>query len=244
MTNILQKQRGAVYSANAVFNGSGSQQRHRSHMMTTQTNEMVLQPLSAGQKRSLNREARKRELMKITKENQLILKRLQDKSANYNVSKWQKEEDSRKRLLKNICEYPYVSGDSRERFPVSQPDFIIKKKKTSSSATQGGFYNKKKGYTKTDSYQNAIIKKETLYRGQRDLGNGSYEIEMLLSQQDDLVISAQHMELPDSFIIEIENKKVEHLILEFENNFDYMADHLKIMNKRMVLLNPVSVFNL
>jgi len=77
--------------------------------------------------------------------------------------------------------------------------------------------------------------------GQRDLGNGNYQIEMLLSQQDDLVISAQHVELPDSFIIEIENKKVDHLIHEFTNNFDFMADHLKIMNKRMVLLNPVSI---
>jgi len=41
-------------------------------------------------RRSLNRDARKRELMKITKENQLILKRLQDKQANYNVSAWQR----------------------------------------------------------------------------------------------------------------------------------------------------------
>jgi hypothetical protein len=59
-----------------------------------------------GGRRSLNREARKRELTKITRENQLILKRLQDKQASYNVSKWQKEEDSRKKILKNICEYP------------------------------------------------------------------------------------------------------------------------------------------
>jgi len=29
------------------------------------------------------------------------------------------------------------------------------------------------------------------------------------------VISAQHTELPDSFIIEIENSKVQHLINEF-----------------------------
>ena len=46
------------------------------------------------------------------------------------------------------------------------------------------------------------------------------------------------MELPDSFIIEIENSKVDHLISEFGNDFDLMAKHLKIMNKRMVLLNP------
>jgi len=54
------------------------------------------------------------------------------------------------------------------------------------------------------------------------------------------VISAQHTELPDSFIIEIENSKVQHLISEFQNDFFMMAEHLKIMNKRMVLLNPVS----
>ena len=67
-----------------------------------------------------------------------------------------------------------------------------------------------------------------------------YNIEMLISQTDDLVISAQHTELPDSFIIEIENIKVSHLVNEFENNYVAMANHLKIMNKRMVLLNPVS----
>jgi hypothetical protein len=77
--------------------------------------DMTLQPLSTpgnGPRRSLNREARKRELMKITKENQMILKRLQDKSASYNVQKWQKDEDSRKKVLRNICEYPLQIGDS------------------------------------------------------------------------------------------------------------------------------------
>jgi hypothetical protein len=54
------------------------------------------------------------------------------------------------------------------------------------------------------------------------------------------VISAQHLELPDSFIIEIESMKVQHLINEFGNDFANMATFLKIMNKRMVLLNPVS----
>lgn len=58
------------------------------------------------------------------------------------------------------------------------------------------------------------------------------------------MISAQHTEQPDSFIIEIENMKVNHLVNEFGNDFDVMARHLKIMNKRMVLLNPVSIFEI
>lgn len=57
------------------------------------------------QKKSLNREARKRELLKITMENQAFLRRLQDKQPNYNVYRWEEEENERKKLLKNICEY-------------------------------------------------------------------------------------------------------------------------------------------
>ena len=165
------------------------------------------------------------------------MKRLQDKQASYNVSKWQREEDQRLKVLKNICEYPLASQDS-----LMQPDFIIKKK-VKSSSTGAAFYNKKKGFSQPPQmYGNQIVKKQTLYTGQHELGNGIYSIEMLISQTDDLVISAQHMQLPDSFIIEIENSKVQHLINEFANDFQMMAEHLKIMNKRMVLLNPVSPF--
>lgn len=123
-----------------------------------------------------------------------------------------------------------------------QPEFIIKKKKSSSAHT--GVY-KKKGYATYQpgmmaSNPNQIIKKETLYNGNHDLGNGLYNVQILLSMADDLVISAQHTELPDSFIIDIEASKVNHLVTEFGNDFENMANHLKIMNKRMVLLNPVS----
>jgi hypothetical protein len=71
-----------------------------------------------------------------------------------------------------------------------QPDFIIKKKK-SSSVHNVGMY-KKKGYTTMGamSAPNQIIKKETLYNDNHDLGNGVYNVQIMLSQNDDLVISA------------------------------------------------------
>lgn len=173
--------------------------------------------------------------MKITRENQLILKRLQDKKAHYDVQSWQKDEVKRKRTLANICEYPLVMKD-----PYAQPDFIIKRRNKSSN-TAGGFY-KKKGFANpmqaAHYAANQIVKKQTLFNGNHDLGNGVYNVEILISQGDDLVISAQHTELPDSFIIEIDSSKVNHLITEFQHDFYTMANHLKIMNKRMVLLNP------
>ena len=40
-------------------------------------------------------------------------------------------------------------------------------------------------------------------------------------------------------MIEIQNDKVDTLSSEFKGDYSIMAEHLKIMNKRMVLLNPV-----
>ena len=68
------------------------------------------------------------------------------------------------------------------------PDFIIKRKKPSHS-TGVAFYHKK-GYSGNTSQGprnqrnsvNQIIKKQTLYTGEHDLGNGAYAVEMLISQ--------------------------------------------------------------
>ncbi len=57
------------------------------------------------------------------------------------------------------------------------------------------------------------------------------------------MVTAQHLERAgESFVIEIRGAdKVESLVnREFMGDFQLMAGHLKVMNKRMVLLNPVS----
>jgi hypothetical protein len=41
-------------------------------------------------------------------ENQALLRRLQGQQPNYNVNKWDEAEQERKKILKNICEYPYL----------------------------------------------------------------------------------------------------------------------------------------
>ena len=67
-----------MYTANAVTIGDRStlQTGNRSLMMSTANGMLAPLQTANGARRSLNRDARKRELMKITKENQLILKRL------------------------------------------------------------------------------------------------------------------------------------------------------------------------
>jgi len=74
--------------------------------------------------------------------------------------------------------------------------------------------------------------------GEHDLGNGLYTIEILLTVKDDLVISAQHTNGPESFIIEIEKSKVSGLLSEFDGDLTFLAQFLRLQDKRMVLINP------
>jgi hypothetical protein len=59
------------------------------------------------------------------------------------------------------------------------------------------------------------------------------------------MITAQHLQRHDiSFVIEIQADKLPIMMAEFagagpQYQYSLMADHLKIMNSRMVLLNPV-----
>ena len=46
--------------------------------------------------------------MKITMENQLLLKRLQGKQSHYNIDKWEEDFRKREKILKKMCEYPYI----------------------------------------------------------------------------------------------------------------------------------------
>ena len=105
MTNILQNPNG-ISHANANLN---TMQAMGATTSVAQSQQLQGMPSAATIqfKKSLNREARKRELMKITRENQVILKRLQEKKPNYNVTRWAQDDFTRRKLLENICEYPY-----------------------------------------------------------------------------------------------------------------------------------------
>ncbi|XP_070538403.1 sperm axonemal maintenance protein CFAP97D1-like [Ptychodera flava] len=56
--------------------------------------------------KSLNREKRQRELLRVTKENQEILKRIMAREPEYNHLKWQQEWDENEQFMDNIARYP------------------------------------------------------------------------------------------------------------------------------------------
>ncbi|XP_077987568.1 sperm axonemal maintenance protein CFAP97D1-like [Glandiceps talaboti] len=56
--------------------------------------------------KSLNREKRQRELLRVTKENQEILRRIMAREPEYNHLKWQQEWDENEQFMDNISRYP------------------------------------------------------------------------------------------------------------------------------------------
>lgn len=54
----------------------------------------------------------------------------------------------------------------------------------------------------------------------------------------DLVITANQINGNESFVIEIEASRVPQLMDVFQGDLESLATHLKLMNERMVLVNP------
>jgi len=75
------------------------------------------------------------------------------------------------------------------------PDFVIKKNRNNAYATNNQGFNKKRGYT-SSSYGtrpgrgnvSGSVKKEVLYRGEHDLGDGNYHVEVNQTVTNDLII--------------------------------------------------------
>lgn len=68
-------------------------------------------PLSS--KKSLNRDSRRKELMKITVENHALLKRLQDQQSCYSVGRWEEDFKKKEKLMSEVmCDYPFILDGS------------------------------------------------------------------------------------------------------------------------------------
>ena len=73
------------------------------------------------------------------------------------------------------------------------------------------------------------------------MGNGYYIVE-ISSNNSCLFIAAYDVESPESLLIELNENKAEEIMKEFSNDYETMASCLQIMNRRLVLLNPVSFY--
>ena len=79
-----------------------------------------------------------------------------------------------------------------------------------------------------------------LYKKGKQLGQGYYIVE-ISSNNTHLFIAAYDVESPESLLIELPERRAQDILNEFHNDYETMASSLQVMNKRLVLLNPVSI---
>jgi len=82
---------------------------------------VVAKPKTIGAPISLNKDYRRQELIRITHENQAILKRIQRAQPVYSHMEWQRAHKRNISYLKNACEYPVVLRPKDELIERKRP---------------------------------------------------------------------------------------------------------------------------
>ena len=208
---------------------------------------------------SLNRDRRRKDLVKITVENQAILRRLQEKQPTYSVTKWNEEHRKREELKLNLLEFPQKPGNSMipdqeyELQPPSAPYGLNNQMSghslvglTSGSQSAGNLRIRALNSAKPLGQKPLVRQAENLdenrivlYKRSKQLGQGYYVVE-ISSTNTNLFIAAHDVESPESLLIELPEKRAQDILSEFKNDYEKMASSLQVINKRLVLLNPVS----
>ncbi len=125
----------------------------------------------------------------------MILKRLQDKAPNYNVQKWCQEDDKRRQMLGQICEYPYqlhekpqantsFSGTQSQTQVGPHASHYGSQSRKGNTAHSAGFGQQSRG-RKFNAMAPSAVKKQTLHTGEYDLGVGSpYAVEVSITVKE------------------------------------------------------------
>jgi E3 ubiquitin-protein ligase TRIP12 len=185
-------------------------------------------PVSGGPV-SLNKDARKKELLRITRENQTILKRIQQAQPVYNHVEWEDEHRKNCNYLKNRCEFPVMlrtprQGTSELVSMVEDDGAMTARSAQSSSAAQQDL---------TDGANQRYVLKEGM-----KLSDTYYLVDMSTDGRN-LYVSA--FDSNSSVTLEVEVKEKTHRKLYREANGDYrrIAQRLKVSSQGRLLLDGV-----
>lgn len=178
---------------------------------------------------SLNKDARKKELLRITKENQSILKRIQQAQPVYNHVEWEDEHRKNCNYLKNRCEFPVMlrtprQGTSELVSMVEDDGAMTARSAQSSRAAQQDL---------ADGANQRYVLKEGM-----KLSDTYYLVDMSTDGRN-LYVSA--LDSNTSVTLEIVVKEKTHRKLYRETNGDYrkIAQRLKVSSQGRLLLDGV-----
>ncbi|CAD7933482.1 unnamed protein product [Amoebophrya sp. A25] len=183
----------------------------------------IMQPKAGSATRqhvSMNRDARKAELLRITKENQLILKRIQRAQPMYNHVKWEESYKRSQSYLKNCCEYPLVlrrgqiqEGQEMESM-AKQPD----------------------GTSKLDNYGEKPADLKYVLKEGKKIGESYYLVEMATDGRT-LTISAYDGDTQKTLELLVNEKNHRRIYRECNGDYSLVANRLHVERDRLILVD-------
>lgn len=181
---------------------------------------------AAGRGKSLNREFRKKELTRVTLENQALLKRLQNRQSSYSTEQWRQDRKETERLLRNICQYPYVLGAdspselrrqmSQPQLPPSLPDSVRQPKPRALPPLKP-------------------VPAETVLKRGLSLGEKYFMVEVLVLKSK-IKLKAMDVETQDRFVLKLTKAEARDIVGEGKDRYEKLVERLAFQTQGLVLL--------
>jgi len=177
---------------------------------------------------SLNRDARKKELLRITKENQSILKRIQQAQPVYNHVEHEGIHRKNQAYMKNCAEYPVVLGTPRKT-----------PRQMGASSELVPLEPEPRSQEVMDSALSSGQMRFVLKEGQW-IGGQFYQIEML-TDGSQLLISAFNDAFKEAFELTVKEKPHRKLYREINGDYSLLLRRLAMVDggTRLVLQEDV-----
>lgn len=171
---------------------------------------------------TMNKDGRKQELLRITKENRRLLQSIQDVQPVYNHKKWEEHHKNSGVLLRNCCTYPVITRLPRTR---SSPSLLMRME------TAGGDGTASPLAGTADIASDDV--KYVLKEGKR-IGEKYYLVEMSTDGRT-LSVSAYDGDAQRSYELVIAEKNHRQLYREAQGDYSLIANKLRIDNGKLKL---------
>jgi len=181
---------------------------------------------------SMTKDARKHDLIRITQENQAILRRIQTAAPVYNHLQWEESHRRNELYLRNACEYPVVlRNNSAPSLGRSQriPGGTMEKEKDKLDELLEAEERKEQEADGKDEEDLSSVLKEG-----RKIGDSYYLVEMSTDGRT-LTISAYDGDTQQTLELLINEKNHRKLHRECDGDYSQLATRLAVEGDRLLL---------
>jgi E3 ubiquitin-protein ligase TRIP12 len=194
---------------------------------------------------SLNRDYRKAELIRITKENQAILKRIQQAQPIYNHVEWEECHQKNDTYLRNCCEYPVTlpsraKGDGSGLIALGSGQEGMEQYKDSQQKLESYMEeDRKRAMEEANAAKEASAEEELRYvlKEGKKIGEGYYLVEMATDGRT-MTISAYDGDTQKTLELLVNEKNHRKLYRETNGDYSAIASRLRVDGDRLIL-DPV-----